>query len=274
MTTVALIVDTFREAMARKIFWGLFGLSLLMVLFALLVLRIDVVEGALATVTLFGQEETTKRMDVNSLVRGAHGMIAAFLYTFGMFLAVFASAGLIPSVMEPGRIELVLSKPVSRRHILIGRFLGNVLVVGVNVAFLVLGVWAVFGTKTGIWSPVFLATIPLTLFIFSVLLCVVMLAGVIWESTAVSTMIPVMMMILSPILAQNRVVERLLSSEGSRTLWNWLYYVLPKVFDTGRITLDLVTREGAFVWWPIWTSAAFGIVVFGAALWVFEQRDF
>src|SRR5581483_11918833 len=115
--TVALIRDTFREAFARKIFWGLFGLSTAMILFFLFLLRIDIVEGAVATVTLFGRQ-VNRTGDVDRLVMGTYASIATFLYTWGMFLAVFASAGLIPSVLEPGRIELLLSKPVSRVHIL------------------------------------------------------------------------------------------------------------------------------------------------------------
>ena len=70
--------------------------------------------------------------DLERMVRSVYGAIATFLYTFGMVLAVFASAGLIPSVLEPGRIELLLSKPVSRTHILLGRYAGNVLVVPVS----------------------------------------------------------------------------------------------------------------------------------------------
>lgn len=272
MITIALIVDTFREAMARKIFWGLFALSALMVLFFLLIMRIDVVAGATATVSLFGQ--SAREVEADKLVRQVHASIATFLYTFGMFLSVFASAGLIPSVLEPGRIELILSKPLSRRHLLIGRFLGNILVVSTNVTFLVLSIWLIFGWKTGVWAPQFLLTIPTTVFLFAVLLSVVALAGVLWESTAVSTMIPVMLMIMSPILAQERTAQKLLSSEWSRQIWKWLYYVLPKVFDTGRMTLDIVLGRGAGSWWPIWTSALFAIVVFGCALKTFEQRDF
>src|SRR5579872_5207735 len=132
--TAALIRDTFREALARKIFWGLFGLSTAMILFFLFLLRIDLVEGGLAAVSAFGRTSTTR--DAERLVRGVYGAIATFLYTWGMFLAVFASAGLIPSILEPGRIELLLSKPVSRTHILVGRFAGNVLVVSCNVILL------------------------------------------------------------------------------------------------------------------------------------------
>lgn len=272
-TTAALIVDTFREALARKIFWGLFGLSALMILFFLFVMRIDVVAGASATISIFGQVKDTT-VDVQKMVRQVHASIATFLYTFGMFLAVFASAGLIPSVLEPGRIELILSKPVSRAHILTGRFLGNVLVVLTNITFLIVGIWLIFGWKTGVWSPSFLLAIPLTVFIFSTLLTVVMLAGVIWESTAVSTMIPVALMIMSPILAQDNTVRRLLDSEWSRQLWHALYVALPKVFDTGRMTLDIVQGKPVESLWPLWTSALFAIVVFSWALRHFEKRDF
>ncbi|MCX6590840.1 MAG: ABC transporter permease subunit [Acidobacteria bacterium] len=273
--TFALIVDTFREAMARKIFWGLFGLSLLMVLFFLFIMKIDVVEGATATITLFGQQAGPRDgVEIDRMVKQVHSSISTFLYSFGMFLAVFASAGLIPSVLEPGRIEVMLSKPISRAHLLMGRFIGNVLVVSCNIVLLVGGVWLIFGWKTGIWSPGFLVAIPTTIFIFSVLLTVVVLAGVLWESTAVSTMIPVVIMILSPILAQEETARRLLSSEWSRQLWLFLYIALPKVFDVGRMTLDITLGQGAGSWWPIWTSGAFGILVYGTAQWIFEKRDF
>ena len=53
--TWALIRDTFREALARKIFWGLFTLSTLMILFFLFLLKIDIVEGAVATISVFGR---------------------------------------------------------------------------------------------------------------------------------------------------------------------------------------------------------------------------
>lgn len=270
--TLALIRDTFREAMARKIFWGLFGLSTAMILFLLFLLRIDVVEGGTATLSMFGREDRT--MDVDRLVRGVHGTIATFLYSFGMFLALFASAGLVPSVLEPGRIELLLSKPIARWHLLLGRYLGSALIVLANSVWLVGGVWLIFGFKTGVWSPQFLVAIAATEFLFCVLLAVVFLVGVLAESAALATMVAVALMIMSPILAQEKTVLKLLSSEWARTLWKTLYHALPKVFDIGRMTLNIVRQEPVESWLPVWTSAAFAVVVMAAALWYFERRDF
>lgn len=270
--TVALIRDTFREAFARKIFWGLFGLSSAMILFFLFLLRIDLVEGGLAAVSAFGQFKATR--DVDRVVRGVYGGIAAFLYTWGMFLAVFASAGLIPSVLEPGRIELLLSKPVSRTHILLGRYVGNVLVVSCNIIYLVLGVWIILGIKTGIWSPLFLISIATTIFAFAVLLSVVILIGVLFESAALATMVAAALMVMSIILAQTTIMLKLLSSEWSRQIWRTLYYALPKIYELGSMTLNAIQSRSFDGFMPIWTSAVFAVVVLGCSLLVFARRDF
>jgi len=273
LTTAALVRDTFREAFARKIFWGLFGLSTALIVFFLFLLKIDIVEGAMATVTLFGRT-ADRSMDASRLVNQTFAGIATFLYSFGMVLAVFASAGLIPSILEPGRIELLLSKPVSRAHILLGRFVGNLLVVGLNITYLIVGIWIILGWKTGIWSLHFLLAILTTALTFAVLLSVVVLVGVLWESTALSTMIPVALMIISPILAQNRVAERLLSSEWSRQLWNGLYYTFPKIFDMGVLTRQIVLQKPVESWMPVWSSALFGIAVLLAGIYAFTKKDF
>jgi ABC-type transport system involved in multi-copper enzyme maturation permease subunit len=213
-------------------------------------------------------------MDVDRLVRNVYGSIATFLYTWGMALAVFASAGLIPSVLEPGRIELLLSKPVSRIHILLGRYAGNVAVVGCNIAYLVLGVWIIFGAKTGIWRVQFLWSIATTLFIFAVLLTVVVLVGVTFESAALATMVTLALGLLSPILAQTSTMMKLLSSETARNAWRFLYHILPKIYDVGRLTLDLVRRQPTGDLTPVWSSAAFGAVILGLAIYIFSRRDF
>ena len=148
--SLALIKDTFREALARRIFWGLFGCCTLLLLFLTFILRIDVVAGALATVSIFGN--TLPTTNVQNLVQQTQSVIAMALYFMGMALAIFASAGLVAAMFEPGRIELLLSKPVSRTHLLVGRYVGNLLVVAANIIYLVGGSWLIFGIKTEVWG--------------------------------------------------------------------------------------------------------------------------
>lgn len=273
MVTSALVLDTFREAFARLVFWGFYALSTALILFFLFILRIDVVEGARATVSLFGQTSGRAR-EVQDLVLGFQAGVATFLYTWAMALAVFASAGLIPTVLEAGRIELLLSKPVTRTHILLGRYLGNLLVVALNVCYLVLGVWLILASKTGVWTADFLYAILTTVFIFAVLLSVIVLVSVLFESAALTVMVTFGLMLVSPILAQTKLMERLLSSQWSRNLWKGLYYVFPKVFDVARMTVDIVRGKDIGSLMPLWSSILFAAAVLAAGLFVFSRRNY
>jgi ABC-type transport system involved in multi-copper enzyme maturation permease subunit len=270
--SIALVRDTFREAFARRIFWGFFGCCSALLLFLMFIMRIDVVQGAIATVTIFGRP--TPSTEVQNLVQQTQSVIAMILYFAGMALSVFASAGLVSAVFEPGRIELLLSKPVSRTHLLLGRYLGNVLVVAANILYLVAGSWIVFGVKTGVWGAGFLVSSLCTIFIFSVLLAVLVLVGVLWDSSAVAIMVTFAIMIVTPILAQKSTIERLLSSEWSRVVVRLLYYVLPKTSDVSVIIRHLILNQPVESWMPVWSTALFGAVVLGLGIWRFQRRSF
>lgn len=268
----ALIKDTFQEARARWLFWGLFGLSTLLIVIFLFVLKIDLVAGA---ISIMGIERTASRLDVRKFVNQSYGFVSVFLYIWGTFLAIFASSGLIPSVLEAGRISLLLSKPITRPMLLLGRYAGNLLVVAANHVYLVLSIWIIIGLKTGIWESRFLLAIPGSLFIFSVLLSVVVLIGVISESAALAVMVAVALMGISTILAQRQVVVKLLSSEWSRELWMTIYWIVPKVYDLANAMRQVIVFDRQADWWtPVWTSAIFGIVVLWGAVQTFQKRDF
>lgn len=268
----ALIADTFQEARARWLFWGLFGLSTLLICLFLFVMKIDLVEGA---ISLMGIESTSRHIDVKRFVNMSYSWVSVVLYIWGTFLAIFASSGLIPSVLEPGRISLLLSKPVSRPILLLGRYVGNVLIVAANHAYLICSIWLIIGLKTGIWHSRFLLSIGSSLFIFAVLLCVVVFIGVLSESSALSVMVPVALMLVSVLLAQRDTMIRLLSSEWSRNLWQSLYWILPKVYDLAAAMRQIILFDRQTDWFtPVWTSAIFGLVTLGSAIYLFSKRDF
>lgn len=270
---LAIISDTFQEARARWLFWGLFGLSSLLVALFLFVLRIDIVQGA---ISFMGVEATTRHIyNIRKFVNVSYSWVSIVLYIWGTFLAVFASAGLIPSVLEAGRISLLLSKPLTRTMLLMGRYAGNLAVVALNHVYLICSVWIIIGLKTNIWEPRFLLAVPISLFIFAVLLCVVVLIGVISESAALSVMIAVALMLISTILAQRDFAVKLLDSEWARDLWLAFYWIVPKIYDFGVAMKDIILYDRSADWvTPAWTSAVFGIVVLSGAVAIFRRRDF
>jgi ABC-2 type transport system permease protein len=268
----ALVSDTFQEARARWLFWGLFGLSTLLVAIFLFALRIDVVQGAISFMDI---QSTSRSIDIRKFVNVSYSWVSIILYVWGTFLAIFASSGLIPSVLEAGRISLLLSKPLTRSMLLMGRYIGNVLVVALNHVYLILSIWIILGLKTNIWEPRFLLAIPISIFMFAVLLCAVVLIGVISESAALSVMVDVALMLLSTILAQHQIVVRLLDSEWSRNLWLAFYWIIPKVYDLGAAMKQSILYDRQADWFmPVWTSSLFGAFVLSAALYVFKKRDF
>jgi ABC-type transport system involved in multi-copper enzyme maturation permease subunit len=155
-----------------------------------------------------------------------------------------------------------------------GRYLGNVLVVAANIVYLVAGSWIIFGLKTQVWGTGFLISSLCTIFIFAVLLTVLVLVGVLWDSSAVAIMATFAIMILTPILAQKNLIERLLSSEWSRNVVRFLYYVLPKTSDVAVIIRHLILNQPVESWMPVWSTALFGVVVLGLGLWRFQRRSF
>jgi ABC-2 type transport system permease protein len=269
----ALIADTFQEARARWLFWGLFALSTLLILIFLFVLQVDLAAGAISALGV--QASVHRIYNIQKFVNVSYSWTSVLLYVWGTFLAIFASAGLIPSVLEPGRIALLLSKPIHRTTLLYGRYAGNLLIIVLNHVYLVFGVWLIIAMKTDLWNYRFLMAIPVSIFIFAVLLCVVVLVGVITESAAVSVMAPVALGLISALLAQHQFMMKILGSEWSRELWMGLYWIVPKIFDLGTGLRYWILIDQPFDWvTAIWTSAAFGLVVFIAAIFVFQKRDF
>ena len=270
---LALIADTFQEARARWLFWGLFGLSTLLITIFLFALNIDIVEGARATIEIGTRSRPI--YDIRKFVNVSYSWVSIALYIWGTLLALFASAGLIPVLLEPGRIALLLSKPVSRPMLLLGRYTGNVLIVALNHIYLVTSIWLILGIKTRIWEPRFLLAIPISIFIFAVLLCIVVLVGVVFESAALSIMVVVATMLISSLLAQRDWSIRLLDSDWSRQLWLSLYWIVPKVYDLGASMKQLILYDHEADWiTPVWTSALFACVMLSSAIFIFRKRDF
>ncbi len=269
----ALVADTFQEARARWLIAGLLGISTLVILIFLFFLQIDVAASA---VSVLGVPSAVRHVySIQRFVHVAYSWVCAGVYGFGLFLGIFASGGLIPAILEPGRIGLLLSKPIGRSILLIGRFFGTLFIVSLTTAYLVTGVWLIIAWKTGLWDYRFLAAIPVMIFIFAVLLCVVVLIGVVTESAALAIMAPVALSLISALLAQHHFMMRLLDSEWSRQMWMALYWIFPKVFDLGKALHYWILSNQAADWvTPVWTSSAFGLVILISSLMIFKKRDY
>ncbi|HVK17311.1 MAG TPA: ABC transporter permease [Fimbriiglobus sp.] len=103
-----------------------------------------------------------------------------------LLVSVVITAGFIPNMLRKGALDLYIAKPISRVGLLIYKYIGGLIFVLMLTAVTVTGVWAVIGLRTGIWTPHFLALIPLLTFYFAVLYSISTLAAVLTRSTLVA----------------------------------------------------------------------------------------
>ena len=123
----ASVEEVFREAAARWTLVAYFALSSLFILIFAIAVNLDVVNGALAGAKLFGQSVQMGRphVDLDQLVLGFESGFSGFLYLVGTFLALFATAHLVPRLQEKGTIDLYLSRPVGRVPLLLSRYVAR-----------------------------------------------------------------------------------------------------------------------------------------------------
>lgn len=278
-----LFLLTFRELWAKKVVLGLFAISSLVLLVVTFALNLDVVEGSLEGLRLFGQDATPNpdseaaqdgpEFSLTNVVVTVEAIVAGMAYWLGILLALFASASLFPELQAAGRVELLLSKPISRLQALTGHVLGVWVLVGVLTVYLMGGTWLIMSIKSGVWHPRFLLSILLVVAMFAVMYAAVMLMGVWTQSTALALIVSYGLIFVSMVLAGADAIGPLLGSVGRPIFWG-LYHALPNFSEVTEIVVRLARDDAIQSWYPLWSSLAFGGVVYGIAGYWFVRRDF
>ncbi len=276
MKTWALVVDTWREALARYTLLGFLAVSSLFLLVLAFALNLDIVDGALAAGTLFGKafEVPGKGPAIATVVATGQSVFAGILYVLGVFLAVFATGSQVPNLQHRGTVDLYVTRPIGRTHLLLGRFLGAVTLVTANLLFLCGGVFVIISAKTHVWNPRFLVAAALILLVFLSYLGFMYLVGVLTSSTPLSIMLPYALYLLSvPLVAHDRIAAAMDTRLGAGAVQT-LYWILPKTAEIGRDLTGYVLGKATPAVLPLATTAAFGAVCLGAAVAVFNRKNF
>ncbi len=120
------------------------------------------------------------------------GFIDLFVGTIAIFVAILVTAPIMPRTFEPGAIDLLLSKPISRSLLILAKYLGGCAFVLLSVSYFLVGLWLIVGWRFDIWSNALLLCIPVFLFQFAIYYCVSVLAGVMWRNPIVSIVVTVL----------------------------------------------------------------------------------
>ncbi|HEY3413541.1 MAG TPA: ABC transporter permease subunit [Armatimonadota bacterium] len=138
MNTWVIARSTFGEAIRKKIGMYILFTSLIFIVLSQLFASLSM-SGSVAQ-----QTASSGSLEVQIITSMAFGIMVIG----GLILAIFLSFDLIPSDCEKKTIYTILSKPVWRWQYVLGKFVGTVMALAVNIAFMGLALMVVVFAKT------------------------------------------------------------------------------------------------------------------------------
>jgi hypothetical protein len=277
------IEDVMREAAARWTLIAYFVLSSMFILIFAFAVNLDIVDGALAGAKLFGKEVQMhgEAPSIDTLVLGFESGFAGFLYFLCTFLAIFATAHLVPRMQEKGTIDLYLSRPVARVKLLLSRYVAGLILAGTNIVYLISAMWLIVVWKTHVVHPRFLASGAIIFLIVATLLAFAFLVGVVTSSTAVSIMASYALFFFGLMLAGHEKFAAVVEKEWQASLINGLYWIVPKSAELLGAVVSFVSDKplpsqmaNAMTPPTFLTTAAFLGGCLALASWLFHRKEF
>lgn len=183
---IAILVDSYRELIAKKLFWFVLAISALIVIsFGSIGFNDRGISIGYGAYTF--ENEVLKEGSL--LVRPfmdmifASGIVSLWLAWGAIILALISTAEVFPNFMAGGAIDLVLSKPIRRSTVFFTKYLGSLLFVFIQVAVFCVGVLLVMRFRVGEWRWTILVAVPILVLVFSYLYSIMVLFNVLTRST-------------------------------------------------------------------------------------------
>lgn len=276
-TTLAIALDLLREAATRKWFLGLgIAITLVLGLFGFS-LDLQVVDGALAASRLFGKVLDNDITSVDVALRPILQASAYLIFYVGLVFGIVATADFAPSLLSPGRIEHLLAQPVRRSELLLGTFLGVLVLALIASLYGAVGLTLLLGVKAGLWTwgPIYAALIASVSFV--AIYAAMLTSALFARSAAVSAGVGFVLFVAG-IFAGARADVAMMMEEGvGRTVFSAITLILPRLSALAMAAAQLAASlplevrsltgllSGVFV---------FGLGVLSLGIYRFEQKDF
>ena len=300
-----LIRDTFRQALANRVFWVMLGHCGMVILFCL---SISIESGETLRPTDDLAIDRPARVCLLRLRRLAPAVVprragdGAFhssgagrrrLRHLGTLLALVLTAGFVPEFLQAGNATVLLSKPTPRWALLLGKYLGVLTLLACYVGLYVVGTWLALGLRTGFWVNSYLWGLPLLLLQIAAVYSFSAFLGVCTGSNLVCVFGSVLFWLLCWGMNYGRHMQVALESElpAQHFLFRFLvevgYWILPKPVDLGMIlhaavesgqaetNLQKVAELGAFhPLLSVLTSLAFVVGMIALAAQQLASKDY
>lgn len=259
--------DTLRELLDRKILYFLGGITVIAMLVTLSTMGMDL------KIQIQQSGEQAANPMSNFVQKAAVGGLNAFLSVM-VFLAVMASASVIPNMLEKGRAEYYLTKPISRAKLFLDKFLAIWVVYTGIVVVCALLEYITLASVHHIWDIslfyLFLGAV-VEMFIWT---AITVSAGVISGSTPIAIMAAFVIWVGQTIVKNHELFKDVMNSQILGYAVDGIYYVLPKTSQLSSLAEDLASGQPVDSWLPLYSSLLFAVAAVAAGTMVFRRKDY
>ncbi|HUE88983.1 MAG TPA: ABC transporter permease subunit [Vicinamibacterales bacterium] len=212
----------------------------------------------------------------------------AALNVLGLFIAVFIGIGLVAKEVDRRSIYTLLSKPLTREQFLIGKYLGLVMTLAVNLGAMCLAFYAVLFYQDFAASEGLRASWPAPAMDPTLMIAVALIFGELMLVTAIALFFssfssPLLSMLFTLALwiaghfnADLRQFEAVVDSAPVAFIARGMYYLLPNLapFNVKAEVVHAVPVTATHVALTLAYAAVYITAVLLGAMAVFRKRDF
>jgi ABC-type transport system involved in multi-copper enzyme maturation permease subunit len=259
---LAIAGNTYRETIRDKILYNL-------ILFALIMIFSSLVLGQL---TLGNEDKVVLDLGLSSIS------------LFGTLIAIFLGIGLVYKELEKRTVYALLAKPVYRHELIIGKFLGLLFTLFVNLAIMTVGLELALLYTGGVGLGGCLRVFPAVYLVFLSLALATALALLFstFSTPALSALFTFFLWIIGHFSSDLKDFGELTKSASIKWLCRALYYVLPNFSNFKMMdSRSILQTSGSFL--PIDFPAIIGAtvscilyvsLVIALSILIFTRRDF
>jgi len=253
--TLAIVLNTFREAVRDRVLYNLIAFALILI----------------ASALLFGQIS----IGIQKTILLNVGLSA--ISVFGLLIAIFLGIGLVYKEMDKRSLYALLSKPIRRRQFIIGKFLGLNFTLLVNTALMSAGLWAALyylmrrfePQDLSVWVAIYFILLELSLV---TALCLFFSC---FATPVLSAVFTFMAYVIGNFAADIRAFGELTENSLLQGLTTVLYYLLPNFSDFNvsawvshgkPVAAEVVLLNTLY-------ALCYDTILVAAAVWIFSRKD-
>ncbi len=259
---LAIAENTYRENIRDKVLYNLILFALVMILSSL----------ALGLLTLGNEEKVIIDFGLSSIS------------IFGMLIAIFIGISLVYKELEKRTVYALLAKPVHRYEWILGKYLGLLFTLLVNLVVMTVGLALAMLYIGGIQPGAYLRLLPAVYLIYLSLALITALALLFstFSSPALSAVFTFFLWVIGHFGAALLSFAELTKSGPITWLCRILYYLIPNFSNFGILdSRSILQGAGHFqpvdmpaILWATVCCVIYCSFLLAAGIWIFTRRDF